>query len=182
MQKIIQQVLKLTAASEAKQWTELESLLLTNSSKMNKQDLIEICSHYGKNEKGSSEFWNSMSKVVLKHYKSLNAGEFCNVFEAFSHAGTQYKFSEEFCVKMVDGISFATDRYKYCLDAQDPTMVPSMKNKLDELKEEYDKVEDPFLEFTDDLKIEKLNGQEKEEALTIKAIVKDWQEKFLRFK
>ena len=181
MQKLIQQLLKLTPTSDAKHWLELEKLILASSSKMTKQELLDVCGHYGEHEKGTFDFWNSMSEVALIHYKKLYPAEFCNLFKAFAHAGTQYDFSEKFESQMVEGLENVTTDFGNIMNKIDPTMGPSIGNKLNELEEEFKKMEDPFLEFMDDLKDEKLGPKEKEEAIKIRAFAKEFTEKWKRF-
>jgi len=182
MNKIVQQALKLTAQSEIQLWTELEPQLVASASKLKKDEFINVCLHYGDNEKGTSEFWNGMSKVVMKNMSTYNAGEIMNIFEAFAHAGTQYKFPKEFCKNMVDGVNFAANKLGEALDKQEPTFRPFVKDSLTADFEEFKKKQDPFLEFTDDLNIESKTGQEKEKAKKVQEIVKDWQKEFLKFK
>lgn len=182
MQKVVQNVLKLTAKCEPKLWTELESQLVASAPKLKQQELIDVLLHYGDNEKGSSEFWNSMSKHVQKNFNNYNAGEIMNLFDAFSYAATQYKFPKEFNKSMVDGVHFAAKKLGQGLDSHDPAFRPFVNQTVENEFEQFKTLDDPFLEFQDDLKIEKKSGKDKDQAIEIKNLVKDWQKEFLKMK
>lgn len=179
MKKIIKEVIKLTPKSPAKEWAELEEIVMSNSKIMEKSDFFEVCLHYGDNLKGSSEFWNSMSQVAMRHYKSFSSAEVTNVFRAFSYAGTQYKFPLDFKKKMVRGLNIAVKEFGKCVDESDPTIRPALTKSLKEFVAEYDKMEDPFLQFSDDLKAE--NKEETEETIRIREFFEAWQKDYLKF-
>lgn len=176
MNKVLQQVLKLGTASAAKEWLEVESLVLKHSKNLGKSELIEITTHYADNHQGTENFWKSMSTVVEKQFSSYTADDINCVFHAFAEAGTKYEFSDVFVSNMLRGLKFSTNEFAKMLKEQDPTFEDNVYNALKEEKDKFDQLEDPELEFMDDLKSAEQNPEKKQENEKIREFVKAWQD------
>lgn len=176
MNKVLQQVLKLGASSASKEWLEVEALVLKSSKNLGKSELIEITTHYADNHQGTENFWKSMSTVVEKQFPSYTADDINCVFHAFAEAGTKYEFSDAFVKKMLEGLKFSTQEFGNMLKEQDPMFEENVFNALNEEKEKFDQLEDPELEFMDDLKTADQNPEKKKENEQIREFVKSWQD------
>lgn len=174
MQKVLQQVLKLSNASKAAEWLEAESLVLPSAFNLKKDELIEICLHYGNNKQGTPEFWRKMSAACFKFGKDLEPGEHINLFEAFSYAGSQGFLPYAFKRFQFDGFTKATKQFGDLLLDQDPLFNENILRALDDVESEMNKKENPLDEFLEDLK----DGtpEQQEERKKVQEFVRKMQE------